>query len=182
MLSFGTEAARALLVAAPRVLFAFGSPLPPSRAATSTNRRSFANSLLRLASAAPFLRLIVAHFECPDMASHLPEQVAVEPRLADELRVEGCHDEVALLEDDWGAVELAEDLHALTDVADDRRADEDAAHRIIDALHVEIRFERVDLTPVGVALDLDVDEREQRLVESDHALRHHDHPRARPED
>ena len=36
---------------------------PPSRAATSTARSSFAYMFERLASVAPFLRLIVAHFE-----------------------------------------------------------------------------------------------------------------------
>jgi hypothetical protein len=54
---------RAFSIAEASVMFDFGSPDPPSRAATSTARSSFANSLLRFASAAPFLRLIVLHFE-----------------------------------------------------------------------------------------------------------------------
>ena len=48
------------------VAFEFGSP-PPSRAATSSWRAILAKSLPRLASAAPFLCLMVAHFEWPDI-------------------------------------------------------------------------------------------------------------------
>jgi hypothetical protein len=48
----------ALLVASP----------PPSRAATSSWRAILANTLARRASAAPFLCLIVAHLEWPDMS------------------------------------------------------------------------------------------------------------------
>src|SRR5262245_43847257 len=108
MLSFGTEDALALSTADASVMFALTSPLPPSRAATSTARSSLANSLLRLASAAPFLRLIVDHLECPD-TSGLPQQVAVKAGLADQLGVERRNDEVALLEHDRRAVELGKD-------------------------------------------------------------------------
>ena len=51
-------------------MFAFGSPLPPSFAATSTARSSLANWFDRFASFAPFFRLIVAHFEWPDISPH----------------------------------------------------------------------------------------------------------------
>src|ERR1700741_3939379 len=44
-----------------------GSP-PPCRAAMMMARLSLLNSLPRLASMAPFLCLIVAQCECPDMA------------------------------------------------------------------------------------------------------------------
>src|SRR5215468_9502254 len=98
MLSIGTEKLLAFSTADASVMFPSTFP-PPSRAATSTARRSFANMFERFASAAPFLRLIVAHFEWPD-TSHLPEQVLVEPGLVHELRVEGCHDERALLQHD----------------------------------------------------------------------------------
>ena len=101
------------------VMLALTSPLPPSRAATSTARRSFANWLLRLASAAPFLRLIVAHFEWPD-TSHLPQDVPVETGLAHELGVEGCHDQVPLLQDDRALLVFGEHAHALADLLDDR--------------------------------------------------------------
>src|SRR3712207_2263848 len=43
-----------------------GSP-PPPRAATVSSLMMRVNSLPRLASAAPFLCLIVCHFEWPDM-------------------------------------------------------------------------------------------------------------------
>ena len=43
-----------------------GSP-PPSRAATVSSLMILVNSLPRLASAAPFLCLIDAHLEWPDM-------------------------------------------------------------------------------------------------------------------
>src|SRR4051812_8532616 len=44
-----------------------GSP-PPCRAAMMMARASLLHSLPRLASTAPFLCLIVAQWECPDMA------------------------------------------------------------------------------------------------------------------
>src|SRR5690242_13505160 len=43
-----------------------GSP-PPLRAATVISLINFVNSLPRLASSAPFLCLILCHFECPDI-------------------------------------------------------------------------------------------------------------------
>ena len=43
--------------------------VPPARAATSICRASFAKSFPRALSAAPFLCLIVAHLECPDMVT-----------------------------------------------------------------------------------------------------------------
>src|SRR4029077_13152138 len=44
----------------------FGSP-PPIRAAMDISRMIRVNTRPRFASVAPFLCLIVAHFECPDM-------------------------------------------------------------------------------------------------------------------
>src|SRR6266436_3243189 len=46
--------------------FPSGSP-PPTRAATVISLITLVKSRPRLASAAPFLCLIVCHFECPDM-------------------------------------------------------------------------------------------------------------------
>ena len=62
MLSFGTEKDFAFSTAEARVMFPSTLP-PPSRAATSTARRSFAYMFERLASVASFFRLIVAHLE-----------------------------------------------------------------------------------------------------------------------
>src|ERR1700730_14115283 len=47
-----------------------GSP-PPERAATVISLMNFVNSLPRLASSAPFLCLILCHFECPDICESL---------------------------------------------------------------------------------------------------------------
>ena len=63
MLSVGTEKLFAFSTAEASVMFAATSPLPPSRAATSTARSSFAYWFDRFASFAAFFRLIVAHFE-----------------------------------------------------------------------------------------------------------------------
>src|SRR5205085_1486605 len=43
------------------------SPLPPLRAAMVISLMSLVKILPRLASSAPFLCLIVCHFECPDI-------------------------------------------------------------------------------------------------------------------
>ena len=62
MLSLGTLKLFAFSTAEASVMLPSTLP-PPSRAATSTARSSLAYMLERLASVAPFLRLIVAHFE-----------------------------------------------------------------------------------------------------------------------
>ena len=67
MFSVGTEKLFAFSTADASVMFAATSPLPPSRAATSTARSSFAYWFDRFASFAAFFRLIVAHLEWPDM-------------------------------------------------------------------------------------------------------------------
>src|SRR6476659_5110296 len=66
MLSLGIEYDRAFAIAVASGEFDSGSG-PPSLAATMMPRVSFVNSLPRLASSAPFLRLIVDHFEWPLM-------------------------------------------------------------------------------------------------------------------
>ena len=116
----------------------------------------------RLASVASFFRLIVAHLECPDMSSVYTflRRYVVEPGLADQLRVEGCHEQVALLQHDRVRPRARPArARSRTDVLDPRRADEHAAHRVVDALDVEVRLERIHLPPVGVALHRDVDQR-----------------------
>src|SRR5437016_8686592 len=67
MLSFGMLTERALSMAYRSFRFISGSP-PPWRAAMMMARLSLLNSLPRLASMAPFLCLIVAQCEWPDMA------------------------------------------------------------------------------------------------------------------
>ncbi len=66
MVSSGTDASRAFWYIVRSVALLSRSP-PPSRAATSTWRMSLAKSLPRALSAAPFLCLIVAHLEWPDI-------------------------------------------------------------------------------------------------------------------
>src|SRR4051794_25448625 len=68
MVSRGTDASRAFWNMVRSEGFMSGSG-PPSRAATSTWRISLAKTFARLASVAPFLCLIVAHLEWPDMRS-----------------------------------------------------------------------------------------------------------------
>src|SRR5947207_14802623 len=68
-LSPGMFAALAARIAVRRRGLVFGSP-PPMRAAMLISRMIRVNTRPRLASVAPFLCLIVAHFECPDMTHH----------------------------------------------------------------------------------------------------------------
>src|SRR5919204_2751022 len=64
MFSLGMRASLAFWIALASAELPAGSP-PPSRAATCIARASFVKRLPRLASVAPFLRLICAHLECP---------------------------------------------------------------------------------------------------------------------
>src|SRR5690348_4174106 len=66
MLSAGMFSAFAARMAVRRRGLASGSP-PPMRAATVISLIILVKILPRLASSAPFLCLIVAHFECPDI-------------------------------------------------------------------------------------------------------------------
>src|SRR5262245_16716666 len=99
MVSLGIELSRAFCTALARAAFASGSG-PPSFAATMMARDSLEKSCPRLASAAPFLRLMVAHLLCPDTRSSLPrvaciasrphpvDEEGVEPQVVGELGVE----------------------------------------------------------------------------------------------
>src|SRR4249919_2154905 len=92
MLSLGIEASRAFWMALASVVFDSGSP-PPSLAATMMARESFEKSWPRFASAAPFLRLMVAHLLCPDTTCSFPDVpcgdiVPPRPHHLDEHRVD----------------------------------------------------------------------------------------------
>src|SRR5260370_3460775 len=65
-LSLGMFAAFAARIAVRRRGLEFGSP-PPMRAAILISRMIRVKTRPRFASVAPFLCLIVAHFECPDI-------------------------------------------------------------------------------------------------------------------
>src|SRR2546425_5987627 len=70
MLSLGMLAALAARMTVRRRGLPSGSP-PPARAATVISLISLVKTRPRLASAAPFLCLMVCHFECPDMGLSL---------------------------------------------------------------------------------------------------------------
>src|SRR6187402_427881 len=125
MLSFGIELSRAFWIAVARVALPSGSA-PPSRAATMIARESFEKSLPRLASAAPFLCLMLDHLLCPDMHL-LPDEIEkslVHARVVGELGMERRDEEPPLPEQHWVAVETCEDVDAFADVGDARRPDE----------------------------------------------------------
>src|SRR5687768_15884647 len=73
MVSFGIFCALASFTAFRRRAFESTSPLPPVRAATVISLMSLVKILPRFASRAPFLCLIVCHFECPDIDPSLRE-------------------------------------------------------------------------------------------------------------
>src|SRR5438034_4028372 len=150
MLSLGTEKLFAFSTAEASVMLPSTLP-PPSRAATSTARSSFAYMFDRFVSVASFFRLMVAHFEWPDMRLHLLQQIGMHRRLAHQLGVERRHEQVPLLQHDRGSFVLGEHAHAWTHVDDARGPDEHTAHRVIDPGHLEIGLERVHLAAVRVA-------------------------------
>src|SRR3989338_6631355 len=69
MVSLGTDCARAFSTERRNLELPVMSP-PPSLAATVISLSSFVKTLARLASAAPFLCLILDHLECPDIIAH----------------------------------------------------------------------------------------------------------------
>src|SRR5439155_1599846 len=182
MVSVGTDASRAFWNMVRNVAFDSMSP-PPSRAATSTWRMSLANSLPRALSAAPFLCLIVAHFEWPDISHTLHEEL-MEPQVTGELRVKRCHHDRARPAQHRVAVDLRQHLDVVADPLDVRRTDED---RGVGATghprDVEVDLERVDLAPEGVAAHGQLDGAEAALVGPpvEHLAREQDHPRACPQ-
>src|SRR5262245_8999642 len=176
MLSFGIEYERAFSIAFWSARLPPGSA-PPSLAATMIARESLEKSLPRLASAAPFLCLMLDHLLCPDNC-RLPcqlEKPLVNSRVVGQLGVERRHEDPAVAEQHRLAVELREDLDIRPVCPHARRADEDPPQRARVVFELEIGLEAGHLPPVRVAVDLDVGERKVRTVEDDHA-------RARSED
>src|SRR5919106_6054557 len=127
MLSFGIEYERAFSIAFCSARLPPGSG-PPSRAATMIARESFEKSLPRFASAAPFLCLIDDHLLCPDTAllSHELEEPFVHARVVGQLRVERRDEKPPLANEHGLAVALRENYDAVPELANTRRADEDA--------------------------------------------------------
>ena len=91
----------------------------------------------------------------------------MEPGLAHELGVERRHEEVPLLQDDGPVLEFGQDLDPVPDPLDPGRPDEDPPHAVVDPAHVEVRLERLHLTPVGVPSHRDVHQAEQRFTTFD---------------
>src|SRR5579859_4084329 len=95
IVSRGTDASRAFWNMVRSVGLASGSP-PPSRAATSIWRISFANSFPRALSAAPFLCLIECHLEWPliprlprHSCTDLLEEALMDAEITGQLGMEG---------------------------------------------------------------------------------------------
>src|SRR3954470_3424444 len=176
MLSFGIEYDRAFSIAFGSARLFAGSG-PPSRAATMIARASLEKSFPRLASAAPFLCLIEDHLLCPDTAPLLyrGQEELVHAGVVGQLGMEGGDEKAAVADEHRFALELREDLDALTDLADARCADEHPAQRPALPRELEIRLEAGHLAPESVPVDLEVDGAEMVAVEDDH-------PRAGSED
>src|SRR5919205_2547458 len=157
MFSFGIEYDRAFSIAFWSARFPAGSP-PPSRAATMIARESFEKSCPRFLSAAPFLCLIDDHLLCPDtsLLFYQVEEPFVQARVIGQLRMERGHEEAALPREHRVAVVLRKDLDVRPGFFDPRRADEDAAERLLLADDVEVRLEARHLPPPRVPLDLEV--------------------------
>src|SRR5437763_1058291 len=138
MFSFGIEYERAFSIAFCSARFAAGSP-PPSRAATMIARESFEKSLPRLASTAPFLCLIELHLLCPDtvLLSYELQEALVDAGVVRQLRMKRRHEQPAVTEQHGLAVELGQHLDPRPCIPHARRADEDAAQRLVLALERE---------------------------------------------
>src|SRR5262245_32054722 len=78
MLSLGMLTARALSITSRSRGLPAGSP-PPMRAAVAISRINFVKTFPRLASMAPFLRRILAHFEWPDMPGGVSTRARFRP-------------------------------------------------------------------------------------------------------
>src|ERR671936_1386877 len=146
MLSLGIEYERAFSIAFASARLLSGSP-PPSLAATMIARESFEKSLPRLASAAPFLCLIVDHLLCPDtrLLSYGVQKELVDPHVVRQLRVERGDEDHPLAREHRVALDLREHLDLRPDLLDPRRADEDRAQRPGRVADVEVGLEARDL-------------------------------------
>src|ERR1043165_1551104 len=132
MLSFGIEYERAFSIAFASARLADGSG-PPSRAATISARDSFEKRTPRFLSAAPFLCLIDDHLLCPDIGLlfYQLEKPSVDARVLGELGMKRGDEHAALARQHGMALVLGEDLHVLASFLDPRRANEDAAQRLL---------------------------------------------------
>src|SRR4051794_16263495 len=182
MVSSGTDASRAFW----NIVLSVGllsRSLPPSRAATSTWRISLANSLPRALSWAPFLCLIVAHLEWPDIGSHAFQEKLMQSQVAGDLGMEGG-DEHPTLAAQHGSVvrpDGGQHLDRRTDPLHRRRPDEHGVDRAaVDPVHHQVGLEAVELATERIPADADVDHPERPLVGPaiHHVAGQQDHARA----
>ena len=82
----------------------------------------------------------------------------MDARVVRQLGVERRDQEAPLADEHGLAVQLRQHLDVGAGLAHARRADEDAAQRLVVAGELEVGLEARDLPAVGVAVDVDVDE------------------------
>src|SRR5690242_12108189 len=123
-------------------------------------RDSLEKSWPRFLSAAPFLCLIELHLLCPDirLLSYEVEEPLVHSGVVGQLGVKRRDEDAAVAQQHRLAFELGQNLDAGPRVRHARRADEDAAERLVLAGQLEVGLEARDLAAVCVARDLEVDE------------------------
>src|SRR5450755_4437158 len=195
MLSLGIELSRAFWMAFARVAFDSGSG-PPSLAATMIARASLENSCPRLASAAPFLRLMVAHLLCPDTEPLLGlpcrpagvcpcavDQPFVKPPIRRQLRMKAQAHQRSGADDDRVAVMGRMDTHILPDPHDHRRPDEYRLERpVAKPVNNQLGLKRRHLPAVAVAAHADVQATDERRITTDDVVGQSDQPSTRSQD
>src|SRR5438552_561648 len=109
------------------------------------------------------------------------QKVPMKALVARELGVKARGEQAALLRgDDRTVAKTREDVDAGADAADPRRANEHRVERCLaESLHVEVRLERIELTPERVPLDSHVHETRERVRVAGHLFRDEDRARAR---
>jgi arginase len=103
----------------------------------------------------------------------------VQTRVRSEFGVEGGREQAALADGHHLALVLGKRLDLWPKPGHDRGANEDGGERLLEALHIKLLFETVDLGAEGVALDRDVEQTERVLLRaSGNLLGHEDHAHA----
>src|SRR3954447_14334134 len=107
----------------------------------------------------------------------------METRLAGELGMEGGRDDVSLAHrDDASVFEAGKHVDSRPGPIDDRSPDEHGMNRLVtEERHRQLRLEGIELAPEGIALDADIQQRQDRLVATADVPGHDDHPGTRPE-
>ena len=108
----------------------------------------------------------------------------MESEVAGQLRAKGGDEHRALAAQDGAPLNGSQHLDPIADPLNCRSPDEHPGERAIEAVHLQIALEGVDLPPEGVAPDGHIDGAEGHLVRSavEHFGRQQDHPGAGAED